>query len=280
MKTNISPRFTLSEEQKAFYRREGYLIVRKLFDASDVAAIRDRFDEIGRGPAITHYWQPDRSPEAANDPLKVFPRVMMPHRYDDLSKQYLLDGRIRGALRDLLGEEPIAAQSMFYFKPPGARGQAMHQDNFYLKVKPTSCIAAWVAIDPAIPKNGGMFVVPGTHDLEIVCPDVADTTESFTSHLVKAPKGKKAVPAEMEPGDCLFFNGSVIHGSGPNRHESLWRRSFICHYLPASSSHIAKHYHPLLDFDGNDVAYATSDDGGPCGDEVDVGKYVSYGKWH
>jgi ectoine hydroxylase-related dioxygenase (phytanoyl-CoA dioxygenase family) len=262
------------------YQRDGYYIARNLFDAADVATIRQRFDEIANGPDIPGYWVPDRSPEAAGDPLKRFPRVMHPHRYDELSKRYLLDTRIRKVLVELLSDEPIAAQSMFYYKPPGARGQAMHQDNFYLKVKPTTCIAAWVAIDPAQPENGGMFVVPGTHDLEIVCPEEADSTESWTTHLVRTPKNKKAVAAEMAAGDCLFFNGSVIHGSGPNRHATLWRRSFICHYLPASSSHIAKHYHPLLDFDGNVVTCAASDDGGPCGEAVDVSKYGAYGKWH
>lgn len=261
------------------YRRDGFYVARKLFGESDVTAIRDRFDEIGNGPAIPGYWVPDKTDGVA-DPLQRYPRVMMPHRFDALSKRYLLDRRIHDILAELLDDEPVAAQSMFYFKPPGARGQAMHQDNFYLKVKPATCIAAWVAIDFARPENGGMYVVPGTHDMEIVCPEEADSMESWTTHLVRTPKGKKAVPAEMEPGDCLFFNGSVIHGSGPNRHPTSWRRSFICHYIPAGSSHIAKHYHPLLDFAGNTVECAASDDGGPCGEAVDVSKYGSYGKWH
>lgn len=262
------------------YQRDGYYIARRLLDAADVKAIRQRFDEVGAGPDIPGYWVADRSPAAAADPLKRYPRVMMPHRFDALSKRYLLDPRIHKVLAELFGEEPVAAQSMFYFKPPGARGQALHQDNFYLKVKPATCMAAWVAIDPARPDNGGMYLVPGTHDLAVVCPEEADSLESWTTHLVRTPKGKKAIPAEMEPGDCLFFNGSAIHGSGPNRHATLWRRSFICHYIPASSSHIAKHYHPLLDFAGNTVACAASDDGGPCGEGVDTGKYGSYGKWH
>jgi ectoine hydroxylase-related dioxygenase (phytanoyl-CoA dioxygenase family) len=269
--------FELADEQLLFWRTQGYLIVPKLFDAADVAAIRERFDQMGAGEPIEQYWKPDRS---ATDPLKRFPRVMMPHRFDDLSLRYLLDTRIREILRALMEEEPVAAQSMFYFKPPGSRGQALHQDNFYLKVKPTTCIAAWTAIDPATPANGGMYIVPQTHNVDIVCPDLADATESFTTHLVNVPKGLKAVPAEMEPGDTLFFNGSVIHGSGPNRHETLWRRSFICHYIPARATHIAKHYAPLLNFDGKVVARELNDDGGPCGTEVDASKYGSYGKWH
>jgi len=261
------------------YQSDGYYIARKLFSDADVTAIRQHFDEIGRGPAIPGHWEADLSP-GVKDSLQRYPRVMMPHRFDALSKRYLLDARIQRLLRELLGDEALAAQSMFYYKPPGARGQALHQDNFYLKVKPATCVAAWIAIDPSLPENGGMYVVPGTHALAIVCPEQADSMESWTSQLVRAPKGKKAVAAEMAPGDCLFFNGSAIHGSGPNRHATLWRRSFICHYIPVSSTHIARHYHPLLDFAGNPVDCAMSDDGGPCGEAVDTGKYGSYGKWH
>jgi hypothetical protein len=31
------------------------------------------------------------------------------------------------------GTEPYAVQIMFYFRPRGSRGQALHQDNFYLR---------------------------------------------------------------------------------------------------------------------------------------------------
>jgi len=59
-----------------------------------------------------------------------------------LALRYLLDDRLEDVLTDLFGEEPLAAQSMLYFKPPGAKGQALHQVNFYLKVEPGICIAA------------------------------------------------------------------------------------------------------------------------------------------
>ena len=49
-------------------------------------------------------------------------------------------------LTQLLGVEPLAVQTMLYFKPAGARGQALHQDNFYLRVQPGTCMAAWLAL--------------------------------------------------------------------------------------------------------------------------------------
>ena len=139
-------------------------------------------------------------------------------------------------------------------------------------------MAAWIAIDPATPENGGLYVVPGTHKLDVLCPDTADGSESFTTHLVKDPLGRKAVPVKLDSGDVLFFNGSLIHGSPPNRSKTMWRRSFICHYVPKGATQVSKWYFPLLDFQGNVVPIPESTDGGPCGKEFQsVG---SYGKWH
>ena len=35
----------------------------------------------------------------------------------------MLDPRVAEVLWELFGEEPLAAQSMMYYKPPGARGR-------------------------------------------------------------------------------------------------------------------------------------------------------------
>lgn len=247
------------------FDRDGYIVVRGLMSPDEVAAIRDKFDAIGaEGKPIPGYWEPRTGADA--DPLARFPRVMHPHRFNDLSKRMMLHAGVHDVLAAAMGEEPVACQSMFYFKPPGAKGQALHQDNFYLRVSPGTCVAAWTAIDPAVTSNGGLYVVPGSHRMDIVCPEAADARESFTTHLVKAPAGMKAVPADLQPGDVLFFNGSLIHGSGPNRSATQWRRSFICHYMPASTTHVSEHYFPIFDFTGREISYAAATGGGPCGE--------------
>lgn len=259
--------YELSQEQISFYRREGYLIVRGLFGADEVAELRGRFERLAddREPAPRpELWPADRG---ASDPLKRYPRVMMPHHWDPLARRWLLDPRVHDILAVLLGDEPVAAQSMYYFKPPGARGQALHQDNFYLQVEPHTCIAAWTAIDPSTPENGGLQVVPHTQGLDLVCPEAADPTQSFSTQLVRPPQGLQPVPATLEPGDTLFFNGNVIHGSTPNHSATQWRRSYICHYMPASARLISDWYFPVVNFAGEKVAYAANKGGGPCGIE-------------
>src|SRR5206468_1154917 len=152
---------------------------------------------------------------APDDPLSRYPRMMNPHSHSErlvgpVALKYLLDPRFEEIIGDLFGEEPAAVQSMYYFKPPGARGQDLHQDNFYLRVKPGTCMAAWIAVDDADRENGGMVCVPGSHKTEVVCPEEADSKLYFTTAHVEPPPGMHEEQVNLKSGDVLFFNGSVI----------------------------------------------------------------------
>lgn len=258
----------LTKEQKEFFAEEGYVIVKGLFTEANLAEIDETFEAIST-QSIPGYFEPDHSSEVT-DPLKKYPRVMHPHRFNETAKRYMLHQPVLDVLADLYEEEALAAQSMFYYKPPGSRGQALHQDNFYLQVEPGNCIAAWTAIDAADEENGGLLIVPKTNDYEISCPDIADSKESFTTHYVKPPKDEKAMPVIMDRGDVLFFNGNLIHGSYRNKTKDRFRRAFICHYANASATHINNHYRPLYRADGEAVSLEINPSGGPCGNEFET----------
>jgi ectoine hydroxylase-related dioxygenase (phytanoyl-CoA dioxygenase family) len=257
----------------AQYRRDGYSIVRGLLRPEEVAEIRDTFmatAKDGPVPGLSEMVRGSGASSTDADPLAFYPRMMHPHRHPELpvgplALRYLLDARIEAVLRAVTGEEPLAAQTMFYFKPAGARGQDLHQDNFYLRVAPGTCHAAWIAIDDADEENGGMVLVPGSGDLDIACPEAADKTKFFTDHHVPVPKGLEEVPVTLKAGDVLFFNGSIIHGSYPNTSRDRFRRALINHYVPLSSAEVSRGYRPLLRFDGTEQEVADATGGGPCG---------------
>lgn len=227
----------LSAEQIAFFEDEGYLVVSGLLTGPELSEIRETFMGIHAGGPVKGVYQPLPLSEAEGNLLKVYPRMINPHRFNDKILQYMIHPNIMGALADLFHEEPLASQSMFYFKPPGALGQALHQDNYYLRVEPGTCIAAWVAVDRSDEANGGLVVVPKSNRLDIQCPHEADPRYSFTNDEVDIPEGMFAVPVHLEPGDILFFNGNVIHGSYPNVSDRF-RRSFICHYCGISATKV------------------------------------------
>jgi ectoine hydroxylase-related dioxygenase (phytanoyl-CoA dioxygenase family) len=200
------------------------------------------------------------------------------HRWDDLSRQWVLDPRINACLTGLLGREPYAVQTMIYFKPPGARGQALHQDNFYLRAQPGTCMAAWLPLDDCDEANGCMQVVPGSHTWPLLCTTKADTRVSFTDVTVPLPPDATAHPVPMAAGDVLFFNGALVHGSYPNTTTDRFRRALIGHYIEGAAEQVAEFYHPALRMDGTPLELERSAGGGSCGVWVERdGAYVVEG---
>ncbi len=256
----------VSKEQKKHFDHRGYLILKQLFTPAEVDMLREHFMKLRQSNHPGDFSGVDLQ---SSDPLKRFPRMIHMHRWDETSLRWLLDVRIGEALTALMEREPFAVQTMLYFKPPKARGQALHQDQFYLRVQPGTCIAAWMALDPCDQGNGCLQVVPGSQNWPLLCTVKADTTQSFTDVTVPVPEGTEVASMVMDAGDVLFFNGQLVHGSGPNHSPERFRRALIGHYIGGEAQEVAKYYHPALRLDGSPVALGTSSDGGMCGVWVD-----------
>jgi len=269
LETAVLARPTITDEEVAQFHREGFLVARQLFNVDEIDEIRQKFMEASSEGPIPGM---SDNPKAfsPSDPLSRYPRVMQPHWHPDteigkLSRRHIIDNRIHDYLAPIIGGEPAAVQSMFYFKPPGARGQDLHQDNYYLRVAPDTCYAAWLAIDDCDEENGTLVVVPETNTMDIVCPQVADASQFFTTEHVEVPEGHTPLAVIMKAGDVLFFNGSLIHGSYPNTSADRFRRSLIFHYVPASSDKLSSGYQNPMLFDGSVINIDAAVGGGPCG---------------
>jgi ectoine hydroxylase-related dioxygenase (phytanoyl-CoA dioxygenase family) len=256
----------LTSQQIHQFNDSGYTIVSGLFSAEEIAIFQTHFEAM----------RLEEHPEFAGldakvtDPLKIFPRIMQPHRRDETSLRWLIDDRLNTCLTGLFGSEPYAVQTMFYFKPAGARGQALHQDQYYLRVQPGTCMAAWMAVDDCDEANGCLQVVPGSHNWPVLCTTQADTTQSFTDVTVELPEGQSPVPVYMKAGDVLFFNGQLVHGSLPNTTANRFRRALIGHYIVGEAEQVAHWYHPVLRMDGTEITFDSSPDGSMCGTWVNT----------
>lgn len=252
------------EQESAFYRANGYLLVKGLFSTEECDFWRKYFtDMVERGG---DGWAEGGVDQNHPDPLKRYPRLLQPHRGDKVAFDFMVDSRIRTYLTSFYDREPLAVQTMVYFKPPGARGQALHQDNRYLKAEPGTCMAAWLALEDIDTENGCLEIVPGTHDMPMICPQRADTSTSFTTDVIDLPE-MRPINVLMQKGDMLFFNGSLVHGSGPNQSASRFRTIIVGHYIEGQAEEVAHYYEPVYRMDGTKVENFKFVDnaGGPCG---------------
>jgi len=248
---------------KSTYEEQGYVVALRLFSLDEVTFLREHYMRIrAQGPYPGDLVGVDATSE---DPLKRYPRMIHMHHWDEVSLRCLLDERLNNMLTLLLGQEPYAVQTMLYFKPPQARGQALHQDQFFLKVQPGTCMAAWLALDQCDEANGCLQVVPASHHWPILCTTQADTSLSFTDVTVPLPPEQEIHPVLMEPGDVLFFHGSLVHGSLPNTTPNRFRRALIGHYISGNAEQVTAFMRPVLRMDGTTVAFEVSEPGGPCG---------------
>jgi phytanoyl-CoA hydroxylase len=256
----------LTPVQKRQFQEDGYCVVANLFSETEIVDIEAFFEDFKlNGMKVYDIGLSYEETDITKRQL----RAMHPHRYSEKVKQWFLHPRIAEVLAELLGRQALGVQTMYYFKPPGGKGQGMHQDNIYLLAKPSTCIAAWTAIDSADTENGCLWVVPGSNHGDILCPEKGGQPwlNYGDTHITRFPREVKPIPVAVPRGSTMFFGGNLIHGSGPNRTKDRYRRAFVGHYIDEASDQVATYYHPVLNMAGevvSDIALPVG--GGPCGD--------------
>ena len=236
----------MSQSHITQYRNDGFTVVKGLFSDSEVNFLRQHYDDLN-----------------LSDDNDV--NLSHPHRLDEVSLQWVTDDRLNKCITGLLGREPCVAHTMVYFKPPGTLGHGLHQDQYFLRVNPGTCIAAWLALDDADEENGCLRIVPGSHTLPLLCATDDDKID------LELPQGHSVIPLSVRAGGVIFFHGQLVHGSGPNLSKDRFRRSLIGHYIATDSKQVYDWYHPVLRMDGTEVNISAGDVGGACGTWVDKG---------
>ncbi len=85
------------------YKSDGFVVVPALFSQEEIDAIKSHFMALNKAG---HGFEGDRHTLLGEeDPLKAYPRIVHPHRFDELSLNWLLDDRLRGWTTTLLGRD-------------------------------------------------------------------------------------------------------------------------------------------------------------------------------
>ncbi len=211
----------ISDEQTAFYRENGYLIVDDAIDPADLAEMQQvTRDFIERSRAVTEsddIFDLDRGHSADNPRLT---RIKLPHLRHPVFDRVMRSDRLMSILRPLLGDDIRLHTSKLNTKAPGG-GAAVewHQDWAFYPHTNDDMLAVGIMLDDVAEENGPLMVIPGSHRGPVLshfsggvfCGAVDPGDPDFDL--------SKAVTLTGRAGSLSLHHVRLLHGSAPNRSE-------------------------------------------------------------
>jgi ectoine hydroxylase-related dioxygenase (phytanoyl-CoA dioxygenase family) len=223
---SIAAPVPLNNEQVEHYHREGYLILRQVFAADEIAMLAAEAEtlyarrELIDTQNIRCRWQDHI--ETGVCTFDCFDPVI---DIGPVCRFFAYDERLLAPLRAIYDDEAHLFKDKLIFKAPGLKGYDMHQDFIGWPSFPESFITAIVAIDPTDAENGATEVFPGQHAQGYLSPRDGEYHQ-LSPDAIDTSNG---VALELAPGDVAFFGGFMPHRSAPNR-TNRWRRQLYLSY--------------------------------------------------
>ena len=230
----------ISEEQDQFYWENGYLIIKNFFTNEEVEQLYQALNSVARKDfrPLLHIdreeemikQNPDCDPENRKHAAKLIRGVQC-------------NPRMVALLEELYKKELQTIQSLMVYKkkPSPYEDQAWnpHQDNSYVQNPNNLCFAVGYPLLDFSPKNGGLYVYPGSHK-EGVLPmipvaGIMHKKGEKPGNICEIPSQYKKLDISLNKCDALIFHGNLIHGSYPNTSD-MSRPLLLASYLPVGES--------------------------------------------
>jgi ectoine hydroxylase-related dioxygenase (phytanoyl-CoA dioxygenase family) len=222
---------SLSTKQIQQFNDNGYLIVENTFSLAEVEKIRDC---IKTDPQLAAEAKTNQNYEGEGIGTRLVNRQRLS---DDIYSAYVQSNRIVAPLEQIFDDKIQYYYHLTMLKNPNTGGWQWHQDYgyHYKEFFYPKFISVMFALDPATKENGCLRVLKGSHHLgRLEHQQSGSQLISNTERTAIALEHMEEVYCEMSPGSIMFFDGNILHASGPN-HSEQSRWSFVISYVPASN---------------------------------------------
>jgi len=231
------------------FEERGYVVLRDVFSQdriAEAAGEADRLRALWTEEPAAREWPEVRW--LTHEDGSGAPRLRGVKHFSRISRVFdrlRTDPVIFDLLAPKLGDDLVSIGETLFWKMPGESlsGIGLHRDSDFRRPPEafrdllTSNVKLGVALDPHGPENGGLLFSPGSHrdlgnriERDRSVMGVEDPYET-TQDGFQAP----LEPIEMSPGDMVIWNQCLIHGSPPNRSQTLSRRFYVGTYFMSSA---------------------------------------------
>ena len=230
------------------YWRDGYAIVRGLFDPDEMAEISAAVDQVhdeaaAHGRSFRHgnlFYNVARH----DDGLPMVRMAQWMSRHQPVLNAVRLDRRIAAVLEPLIGRNLKQIINQLHWKAPSSLSDfAWHQDSRFRQPEHafrnlgSAYVQTGLAIDPHTRESGCLRFIPGSHargrlDLDSSVQVLGTAMNDAVLEAVGL-SAADAVDVLLEPGDLALWSPYLVHGSGMNR-AAHKRRLYINGYVRAT----------------------------------------------
>lgn len=229
----------LSDEQLKQFNNDGYLIERGLAGDDLIAKMNQVIDD-SVSPALApveyeadvHY---PGAPESKTAPGGQTPRRLL-NAYTRASvfREWANSREVVSRLRQMLDTDQVMVSQNHHncvmTKHPGFSSvTSWHQDIRYWSFDHPELISVWLALGPEPIENGGLLLIPGSHLLNLERGRLDAALFLRTDIEENRELIARAVPAELEAGDTLFFHCRTFHAAGQNEADFV-KKSLVYTY--------------------------------------------------
>ena len=228
----------LNQDEVAAYCRDGFLLYNKpVLRPRPFEGLKARFEEL-----LEAHTKRGHRPEAMD----------VPHFGDHRLFEWIFSDEVLDLVEPLVGPNIALFSTHFLAKPSGSGKRVpWHEDSFYWRdlFDPMHVCTVWLSIDPSLPENGCMNVIPqalhGYSEYDQVDREInvfgtevkwlrnvhVDQVEGVS----EAPEGVvlRAKQCVLRPNEASLHDARLIHGSEPNR-SNLRRCGYTMRFIPAS----------------------------------------------
>lgn len=240
----------LTGEQRRFYEKNGFLVIKNLIPQNELEKYRERFVDIchrrvGDTVAMTIMKDVSLVDKEGVDPERIVNKVQ-DYQADPVLSQYFRLPQILKYVECFTGKDVAARHTMLINKPPDPGTKTsrhpFHQDLYYFPFRPADrIVCSWTAMQRVDRNNGCLVVIPGTHTGELLRHGYPNWENGVNKmyHGIQDYKvdEKQLVYLEMDCGDTVFFHPILIHGSGRNKTDGF-RKAISCHFSACHTHYI------------------------------------------
>ncbi len=230
----------LSKKQIADFKSTGFIVVKEFFTADEIDRISAHLDDLRDresepGNEAKYY---ETSPTTGDSILVRIENVISAESpgFSDL----LISDRVEACLTELLGDAPVLFKEKINYKLPGCRPDKLHQDqaagwNAYCDF----FITMAVAVDENRQDNAALsFMCSGNYKCTLMTAEWQPLSENDPPYQ---PADEYAL-LEADPGDVIFFDSYVPHGSPSNTSNRSRRNVFLTFNRQSDGDMRARYY--------------------------------------